>query len=114
MLPPPAPTLETSVESALMIMSCSSSNVFSTNGRPSTTSDTSVDVPPTSQHMRLRSPIASPRRRQETVPAAGPANTIRNGCLSASCQGMSVAAQSAKLSSPVKPRPRRSRSSSSA
>ena len=32
MLPPPAPTLEISVESALMIRSCSSSNVFSTNG----------------------------------------------------------------------------------
>ncbi len=97
-----------------MIMSCSSSNVFSTNGRPSTTSDTSVDVPPTSQHMRFVSPIASPRRRQETVPAAGPANTILKGCFSASRQGMSVAAQSAKFSSPVKPDSVSSRSSWSA
>ncbi len=34
MLPPPAPTLEISVESALMIRSSSSENVSLTNGRP--------------------------------------------------------------------------------
>ena len=87
MLPPPAPTLEICVESALMIRSCSSSKVLSTNGFPSTTSEMSVDVPPTSQQRRLRSPVASPKRMLETVPAAGPAKTIRNGFSSASSHG---------------------------
>ena len=112
MLPPPAPTLEISTESALMIRSCSSSNVLLTNGRPSTISETSVDVPPTSAQRRLPSPIASPSRALEIVPAAGPAKTIRNGCSSASAQGSSVAAQSAKLRSPVKPSSRSCVSSS--
>ena len=103
MLPPPAPTLEISVESALMIRSCSSSNVLLTNGSPSTTSETSVDVPPTSQQSRFRLAERLAERVLEIVPAAGPAKTIRNGCSSASRQGSSVAAQSAKLSSPSKP-----------
>jgi hypothetical protein len=75
-LPPPAPTLETSVESALITRSCSSSNVFCTNGRPSTTSDTSVEVPPMSAQIRLLVPIASPRRTLETVPACWRACSI--------------------------------------
>ena len=108
----PAPTLEISTESALMMRSCSSSNVLLTNGWPSTISETSVDVPPTSAQSRLPSPIASPRRALEIVPAAGPAKTIRNGCSSASAHGSKVAAQSAKLRSPVKPSPRSSASSS--
>ena len=56
MLPPPAPTLDTSVDSALMIRSCSISKVSLTNGAPSTTSETSVEVPPTSAHSRLPVP----------------------------------------------------------
>ena len=86
-----------------MIRSCSSSNVLLTNGWPSTISETSVEVPPTSAQSRFPSPIASPRRALEIVPAAGPAKTMRNGCSSASAHGSSVAAQSAKLRSPVKP-----------
>ena len=110
MLPPPAPTLDTSVDSALMIRSCSISKVSLTNGAPSTTSETSVEVPPTSAHSRLPVPSAAPRRVLEIVPAAGPAKTMRNGFCSASRQGSSVAAQSAKFRSPSKPSSRRSAS----
>ena len=103
MLPPPAPTLEISTESALITRSCSRSNVLLTNGCPSTISETSVEVPPTSAQSRLPSPIASPSLALEIVPAAGPAKTILNGCSSASVQGSKVAAQSAKLRSPLEP-----------
>ena len=72
MLPPPAPTLEISVESALMTRSCSSSKVLLTNGWPSTTSEMSVEVPPTSQQIRLRSPIARAERRARHRPRGGP------------------------------------------
>jgi hypothetical protein len=103
MLPPPAPTLASSVDKALTTRSCSISKLSLVNDAPSITSDTSVDVPPTSQQMRRGSCMASDRRWHAAVPAAGPANRIRYGARSASRQGSSEAVQSAKLSSPVKP-----------
>ena len=64
----------------------------------------SMNEPPTSAHSRFGSPISDPKCALATVPAAGPENTIRNGCSIARCDGTSVAAQSAKLSRPVNPR----------
>ena len=113
-LPPPAPTLASSVESALMTKSCSISKLSLVKDNPSTTSETSVDVPPTSQQMRRGSCSALDRRWHAAVPAAGPAKRMRYGARSASRHGSSAAVQSAKLSSPVKPSVRRPDSSRAA
>ena len=81
--------------SELTIRSCSSSNVVLTNGAPSVTTLMSQEVPPTSAQSRLRSPMSSPKCAHATVPAAGPENTMRNGCSMARSAGTRVAAQSA-------------------
>ena len=85
--------LDTSIESAFTIRSCSSWNVVSTKGLPSVTRLMSQDVPPTSTHIRLFVPIMSPKCALATVPAAGPANTISNGRFIATSDGTSCAAQ---------------------
>jgi hypothetical protein len=102
-LPPPAPMLEMSMARELTMRSCSSSNVVLTNGSPSVTTLMSQEVPPTSAHSRLLSPINCPKWAQATVPAAGPEKTMRKGCSIARSEGTSVAAQSAKLSWPSNP-----------
>ena len=113
MLPPPAPIAVTSIASAFTTMSCSSSNDVLTNGAPPVTTLMSSDVPPTSAHSRFGSPIIAPKCALPIAPADGPENTTRYGCSIARRTGTSVAAQSAKFSSPPKPaafRPRSSRS----
>ena len=72
MLPPPAPRVTMSVDSALTRRSCSSSKVVFTQGWPSITTLMSHDVPPTSAQIRLPSPMYPPKWALLTVPAAGP------------------------------------------
>ena len=107
MLPPPAPRVPSSTESALTSMSGSSSNVVRREGAPSITRLMSEDVPPTSQHSSRVSPIRFPRWALATAPAAGPEKTSRKGCSIARPDSTNVAAESAKLRSPVNCRARR-------
>ncbi len=104
MEPPPAPTLETSVDRALITMSHSSSNESLVKGWPPTIMVMSVEVPPTSHPIRSPSPIASPSDTHDAAPAAGPANRMRCGASSACFQGIRAAVQSAKFSWPSKAR----------
>ena len=84
-----------SFDSALTTRSYSSSNVVSTYGLPPVTRLISSDVPPTSAHSMSGTPISPPKCALATVPAAGPANTIRKGACIAVRAGTSAAEQSA-------------------
>ncbi len=64
-----------------------------TYGSPSDTIEMSHDVPPRSTHSRLPRSISLPKCALAMVPAAGPANTISNGCSIAMSALTSCAAQ---------------------
>ncbi len=64
-----------------------------TYGSPSETMLMSHDVPPTSTHRRLPRSMSLPKCALATVPAAGPAKTISNGCSIAMSARTSWAAQ---------------------
>src|SRR5690625_7675905 len=96
-LPPPAPTLEISVDSALMTISNSISNESFVKVVPDSIKATSVEVPPTSQAIKYGTPIALPSCTQEEAPATGPAKSILYGICKDSTHGTKDAVQSAKF-----------------
>ena len=58
-------------------------------GRPASTSDTSVLVPPTSKVTRSGTPAAAPITAAPTTPAAGPDTQVRTGNRAAVSIGIS-------------------------
>ena len=81
--PPPAPTVTTSIIGILDGYAPTVPSVVSA-GRPSTTTVTSVEVPPPSQVSTLSTPAACATRAAPSAPAAGPDSTVVMGCFTTS------------------------------
>src|SRR5919112_4262162 len=73
--PPPAPTVTTSIIGILLGYAPTLPSVVR-DGRPSTTTLTSVDVPPPSHVRTCRTPAAAATVPAPSAPAAGPESTV--------------------------------------
>src|SRR5215217_6264338 len=73
--PPPAPTVTTSIIGILLGYAPTVPSVVS-EGRPSTTTQTSVEVPPPSHVSTWRTPAAAATVPAPRAPAAGPDSTV--------------------------------------
>ncbi len=73
--PPPAPTVTTSIIGILLGYWPTVPSVVSV-GSPSSTTDTSVEVPPPSQVSTRSKPASRATRAAPSAPAAGPDSTV--------------------------------------
>ncbi len=84
--PPPAPTVTTSIIGILLGYAPTWPSVVSA-GRPSTTTVTSVDVPPPSRVTTCGKPAFSATTAAPSAPAAGPDSTVVIGwCTTSSAE----------------------------